>query len=198
VHNRDEGELEDDVLAARGGDADSWARLVERFAGLIWSVARNEGLSATDAAEVSQTTWLRLAEHIDDVHDPERLGAWLVTTARREAQRLGRVGAHYVLTDPWQYLDMTSADEADLALLSAERDVAIQHAMTLLPGRCRGLLAALVVEEPPMSYAQVSAATGMPVGSVGPTRGRCLEQLRVLIERVEGETRLEPAKGLRS
>jgi RNA polymerase sigma factor (sigma-70 family) len=186
-------ELRADVISARDGDADAWGRIVDRFAGLIWSVARSDGLSTADAAEVSQTTWLRLAEHIGEVQDPERLGAWLVTTTRREAMRVGKVGARYVLTDPWQYLDMSSSEEVDVALLNSERDVALQQALGLLPIRCRRLLAALVAEEPPLSYAEVSAATGMPIGSVGPTRGRCLDRLRVLIEQVEAQPSSEPA-----
>ena len=181
-----ESELEHSVNGAMVGDSAAWDDLVERFSGLIWAVARGQGLSPTDAAEVSQTTWLRLAEHIGEINDPLRVGGWLATTARREAIRIAQLGARYVLVDPWEYVDQTATeDELDVDLVTKERDLVVQQALAMLPARCRELLTALVIADPPLSYKQVSEDSEMAIGSVGPTRGRCLEHLRELIADVE-------------
>lgn len=181
-----ESELEHSVNGAMVGDSAAWDDLVDRFSGLIWAIARGQGLSPTDAAEVSQTTWLRLAEHISEITEPIRVGAWLATTARREANRIARLGARYVLVDPWEYFEeSTGGEELGDELLVKERDLVIQHALALLPARCRELLTALVLADPPLSYKQLSEGADMAMGSIGPTRGRCLEHLRELIASVE-------------
>jgi RNA polymerase sigma factor (sigma-70 family) len=181
-----ESELERSVNGAMFGDSAAWDDLVDRFSGLIWAIARGQGLSPTDAAEVSQTTWLRLAEHISEITEPVRVGAWLATTARREANRIARLSARYVLVDPWEYFDeSTGEEELGSELLVRERDLVIQHALALLPARCRELLTALVVADPPLSYKQLSEGAEMAIGSIGPTRARCLEHLRELIASVE-------------
>lgn len=192
-------DVEQLVTSAANGDSRAWDTLVDRFAGLIWSVARAQGLAAADASEVSQTTWLRLAEHIGTIKDPARIPAWLATTARREAIRVSRLGARHILVDPWEHLDVSNGDEdVDAEVMGQERDLAIQRAMALLPDRCRELLYALVAQDPPVPYATISERHGMPVGSIGPTRARCLEHLRELLEVVEAEskTRSPVAEGL--
>ena len=98
-------EVRDLVERAASGDWEAWSELVDRFANLIWSVARSVGLNASDAADVSQTTWLRFCEHLGDLNDPSRAGAWLATTARREAIRVSRLGARQVVVDPWTWLE---------------------------------------------------------------------------------------------
>jgi RNA polymerase sigma factor (sigma-70 family) len=178
------------VLVARAAsdDADAWSDLVERFGGLIWSIARSVGLTESDAADVSQTTWLRLSEHLDDFHDPSRVGAWLATTARREAIRVSRLGARSVLVDPWSWLERPDAgvEELDTHLLARERDLMVQRAVADLPDRCRRLLLAASVD-PPSSYEALSERLDMPIGSIGPTRARCLKHLARLIEGLEGD-----------
>src|SRR5437588_7795752 len=87
------------VEGARQGDQSCWDALVDQFSGLIWSVARGFGLNRADAAEISQITWLRLAEHLDRIEQPDRVGAWLVTTARRECLRQRRLHGRLVLVD---------------------------------------------------------------------------------------------------
>lgn len=184
------------VEAAASGDGEAWSAIVDRFAGLIWSVARAQGLSGADASDVSQTTWLRFAEHLGRLREPGRAGSWLATTARREAQRVSRAGSRDILVDPWADLDVDDgASEADASLLQRERDLVVQEAVASLPGRCRELLTALVAE-PPLSYSDISDRTGMPVGSIGPTRSRCLEHLRQLIARIESAPSL-PRVGAR-
>lgn len=174
------------VRGAAQGDRVAWGDLVDRFAGLIWAIAKSQGLDDSDAKEVSQTTWLRLAEHIDRLTDPHKLAAWLTTTAKRESIRLGRLGARQVLVDPWSMLGRVEEDAVSLdsTLLREEEDILVQQAMALMPSRCRELLTRLVASDEPPSYSSLSAESGIPVGSIGPTRNRCLEQLRRLLSEV--------------
>jgi len=170
------------VETAAAGDAQAWCGLVDRFAGLIWSIARSYGLDASDAADVSQTTWLRLAEHLGTIRDPERVGSWLATTTRHEAARIARLGNRDVLVDPWGELDRIEGKEAEPStrLIAQERDLEVQQAVAMLPARCQRLLTALL-EEPPLAYAELSERLEVPIGSIGPTRARCLEHLRKIL-----------------
>ena len=166
------------VGAAGRGDDAAWEALVERFSGLIWAVARGHGLSATDAADVSQTCWLRLAEHLGCIRDPQRIGAWLATTARNESVNLLRHARRWAALSDERDAALP-VEPADVAarLLEGERDVALWRAFNSLPPRCKTLLRVLTTDPAP-SYVEVSAVLGMPVGSIGPTRGRCLQSLR--------------------
>jgi RNA polymerase sigma factor (sigma-70 family) len=181
-------EVHELVRRAASGDPDAWSALVDRFADLVWSVARSVGLSAPDAADVSQTTWLRFCEHVGELRDPSRAGAWLATTARREAVRVSRLGSRQVVVDPWDWLGRADAgaDEVDHQLLVRERDILVQYALAVLPGRCRALLLG-VAEDPPVPYRELAERLGLAEGSIGPARGRCLEQLRRVIEELERE-----------
>jgi RNA polymerase sigma factor (sigma-70 family) len=174
------------VVAAAGGDAAAWQLLVGRFSGLVWSITRAYRLSSADAADVFQTTWLRLAEHIRRIDNPERVGAWLATAARRECLQSIRMSARTVPTDDLELLDhsLDGENPTEEAVLRAEReredaDLAadLWLAAERLPGRCRELLRVLMASPPP-SYAEVAAALDLPVGSIGPTRARCLQRLR--------------------
>jgi RNA polymerase sigma factor (sigma-70 family) len=166
------------VRAAGRGDDAAWEALVERFSGLIWAVARGHGLSAADAADVSQTCWLRLAEHLERIRDPQRLGAWLATTARNESVNLLRHARRCVaLGEDGEVAMPAECTDVAARLLDGERDVALWRAFESLPPRCKTLLRVLTMDPAP-SYVEVSAALGMPVGSIGPTRGRCLQSLR--------------------
>lgn len=161
--------------------------IVDRYADLVWSVARSFRLGTADAADVSQTTWLRLVEHLNDIRDSARLGAWLATTARREALALLRRSGHTVLTgDPWR-LDVADpvAEPPDGALIRTENAVGVRHAFVQLSQRCQQLLRVLLADPAP-SYAEVGAALGMPIGSIGPARARCLDGLRRRLASHEG------------
>ena len=163
------------VTAATAGDQEAWAALVERYTSLLWSVARSYRLPEADASDVVQTTWLRLVEHLDRIADPERLPGWLATTVRRECMRLVRRAgreAYAALADV-----PDDAPALDAALLSDERDAALWRAFAELGDFCRQLLRVLMADPPP-AYAEVSAALDIPVGSIGPTRARCLAKLR--------------------
>jgi RNA polymerase sigma factor (sigma-70 family) len=165
------------VRAAAGGDQQAWSVLVDRYAKLVWAIARNHRLCADDASEVSQTTWLRLSEHIDRLQDPSKVGGWLATTARHESLRVLRAAGRQIpMSDDMPELD-GPAVEIDDALLRSERDSLLWLAFSHLPARDQALLR-LLVSDPMPSYEEISAAMGMPVGSVGPTRARCLERLR--------------------
>jgi RNA polymerase sigma factor (sigma-70 family) len=179
----DTGQL---VRGAVGGDEVAWRGLVTRFSGLVWAIARAHRLGNADAADVFQTTWLRLAEHIGRIEHPDRVGAWIATAARRECLQSLRSSAKVVLTDDAERLDLTPAggNPTEDAVLAAEQEkedadraAALWRAFSRLPSRCRELLRVLMASPPP-SYAEVAAALGLPLGSIGPTRARCLARLR--------------------
>ena len=187
------------VRAAVDGDQAAWERLVSQFAGLVWSVARAHGLSECDAADVTQTTWLRLAEHLDRIREPERVGGWLATTARNESLRVLRQG-HRSVPSGVELGDDADPTQAppERALLRHERNVTLWRAFEALPTLCRSLLRVLI-SDPAPSYADVSAALDMPVGSIGPRRARCLDRLRGAIMNDTRDGREVPgASGARS
>jgi RNA polymerase sigma factor (sigma-70 family) len=144
----------------------------------VWSVARSHGLSTADAADVSQTTWLRLAEHAHGIHHPERIAGWLATTARNESIRILRSGHRDIPVGAREEVPMDE-DASDVAthLLEEERDKELMKAFEKLPSRCKTLLRVLTAAPAP-SYAEASEVLEMPIGSIGPTRARCLEHLR--------------------
>jgi RNA polymerase sigma factor (sigma-70 family) len=169
--------LEALMHSAQAGDEVAWGAIVDRFAGLVWATTRAHRLSTADAADVTQTTWLRLIEHLDRIHDPERLGAWLATTARHECLRLIRLRGRELPTDEPSLFDSPTEHHLDRRLLTRERDCALQRALATVGERCQALLRLLASAEPP-SYEEIGAALSMPVGAIGPTRARCLEKLR--------------------
>jgi RNA polymerase sigma factor (sigma-70 family) len=171
--------LEDLVRAAADGDQAAWEAIVDRFGGLVWATARAHRLSQSDASDVAQTTWLRLVENLDRIREPERVGAWLATTARRESLRLIRLRAREMATDDADVFESPTEDAPELALMRTERDSALWRAFQQVSDRCQALLRLLVSEEEP-SYEAIGAALNMPVGAIGPTRMRCLEKLRRL------------------
>jgi RNA polymerase sigma factor (sigma-70 family) len=171
------------VRCAAAGDLQAWERLVDQFARLIWSITVEFKLGESDAADVAQTTWLRLLEHIDRLEYPERVGSWLAATARHECLRCVAARKRVVLGHDDS--DLTSAlvhgPEIDERLLADERAQVVREALSSLPGRWQRLLE-LLMADPPASYAEISDQLGLPIGSIGPTRGRCLAQLRVLLQ----------------
>jgi RNA polymerase sigma factor (sigma-70 family) len=167
------------VRAAAAGDPDAWQALVDRFGDLVWSIARAKGLSRVDAADVVQTAWLRLVDNLDHLREPDRVGGWLAATARHESIRVSRLRQRSVPTDDAGVFDRSSDADDDPArgIVRRERDAALHELMADLPGRWRDLLE-LLMADPAMSYADVATGLGVPVGSIGPTRQRCLRALR--------------------
>ena len=172
--------LEDLVRGAAAGDQAAWNELVERFQGLVWATARSYRLSRADAADVAQTTWLRLVENLDRIREPERLAGWLATTARREALRHLRLHGRELASDEADLFESPVDDPLEVALLAEERDTALWRAFAQLSERCQTLLRLLVSEDEP-SYEAISAALDMPIGAIGPTRMRCLDKLRSFV-----------------
>ncbi len=175
------------LAAAAAGDDQAWAAIVDRYADLVWSIGRSFRLGPADAADVSQTTWLRLVEHLGDIRESRRLGAWLATTARREALALLRRSRQSVpVGESWQ-LDSADllADPPEGGLLRGERATGVRAAFRQLSERCQQLLRVLLADPAP-TYAEVGAALGVPIGSIGPARARCLDGLRRHLTGLEG------------
>ena len=195
VHPDDVGVL---VRSAASGDKTAWTALVAHFSGLVWSIARAHRLGSADAEEVFQITWLRLIENVSRLKDPERVGAWLATTARNESVKVIRLGARTTITDSPYVLDRASDEESpeNVVLESEEGSARMRRTRQLwsafhqLPGRCQQLLRMLIASPPP-SYADIAALLEIAIGSIGPTRGRCLQRLRALL--AESEAADSPA-----
>ncbi len=170
------------VSRAAAGEPDAWVTLIDRFSGMVLSVARGNGLNSTDAADVSQTVWLRLVEHLGRIENPDRVAGWLATTTRRESQRFRRNASRDVLVDDDDALEPRwPADGADSAILALESERRLADACARLPTRCRQMVALLLAEEE-LTYKELAVALDMPHGSIGPTRMRCLKCLRHLYE----------------
>jgi RNA polymerase sigma factor (sigma-70 family) len=178
------GTLRDLLARVRAGDARAWEALTDRYSPLLWSIARGLGLGRADAADAVQTTWLRLVENLDGIREPDRVGSWLATTVRRECYELSRRAARVRPVEPggpdgWDGLP-SAADPLDAALLRDERDAALWRAVSALKPACQALLRVMMTDPPP-SYAEVSTALDIAVGSIGPTRQRCLKCLREIL-----------------
>ncbi|MFK4086015.1 RNA polymerase sigma factor [Kribbella sp. NPDC020789] len=169
------------VIQAASGDQGAWSRLVDHYARLVWAVTRSFRLSDSDAADVSQMVWLRLLEHIHRV-DPERVGAWLVVTTRRECLRVLAFRKRVLLTYESTTFEEQPGDqpELDAGMLALERAADVREALETLPDRWQQLLGMLMAD-PPAPYAEISQKIGIPIGSIGPIRGRCLDKLRLLL-----------------
>src|SRR4051812_45438917 len=175
---RGERGTEELVAAAAAGEPQAWTQLIDRYAVLIRSVCRAHRLCDADAEDVAQLTWLRAVEHIGRLRDPDRFGAWVGTTARRECLRVlqGRKRVVPTCDEVRNPLFAAHVDEEEIAVAAERRD-AVRQALTVLPTKQRTLLRLLHSEREP-SYDTISAELDMPVGSIGPTRGRALERLR--------------------
>lgn len=167
------------------GSSDAWNELVDRYGRLVWSVTRSFRLDEATAADVSQTVWLRLTENCERIHKPEKLASWLATTTRNEALKVVRQRQR---TAPAEMMD----DTPDLFTRSAEERLVDDEtlaeaidAFVQLSDDCRQLLR-LLCAVPAIEYATISEMIGRPVGSIGPTRRRCLDNLRSLMTDSEG------------
>jgi RNA polymerase sigma factor (sigma-70 family) len=173
------------IHRAAEGDPTAWNAIVDEFAGLLWSVVRGFRLNEAQSADAVQTTWLRLVEHIADLREPEHVAGWLKTTAHRVCLQVIRQGGREQLTD-WEEdrgpvsgvrYEGPDEDGPEAAAMRQEQQVLVRRALAELPDRHRQLME-LLVASPPISYQDISARLGMPVGSIGPTRARILAHLR--------------------
>ena len=167
------------MTRAANGDKQAWETLVERYAPLIWSTCRRYQLSSADAADIGQAIWLQLMDQLGKVRDLAALTGWLAATTQRECgkvrraahgpQAAGKALAAETIPD-----DQTGNAEQELL---GERHATLREAFVGLPPCCQQLIA-LLAQDPPASYAQISTRLGIPEGSIGPSRARCLNKLR--------------------
>lgn len=183
---RDDPSVIDLVSRANSGDRTAWDQLVDRYAPLVWGICRRFRLSRADADDVGQGVWLRLVEQLPTIRDPAALPGWLATTTRRECLRVVRTGQRRdeherpLSPDTAAALARRDASEADLPeaeLLEFERRAALREALASVPAHCQQLLL-LLIQDPPLPYAEIGARLQLPIGSIGPNRGRCLAALR--------------------
>jgi len=166
------------VAAAAVGDEAAWNALVDRFSPLVYAIVQGFRINAADAEDVNQTVWLRLVEHLGRLREPERVGAWIATTTRNECLRALRLARRQVPTEDDAVFERADPGERpDDRLLLSERDGELWRLFEGLPERCKQLLR-VVIADPAPSYDEVASAVGLSVGSIGPTRARCLKQLR--------------------
>jgi RNA polymerase sigma factor (sigma-70 family) len=170
------------ALVARvcGSDQEAWHELVERYAPLVWSICARYQLDRGDIDDVGQTVWLLLVENIRNLREPAALPGWLATTTRHECLRTLRAGRRLDL-DGLPPEDQLPADPfavpVEQDVIEAERNAALRAAFAELTDGCHELIS-MLIRDPPIEYTSISATLGIPVGSIGPTRARCLDKLR--------------------
>ena len=166
------------VTRAAGGDQQAWNELIERYAPLVWAICTRYRLSNHDIEDVGQSVWLLLVAQLGKLREPAALPGWLAITTKRECLRV------VTATRKSQQLGSTVDDALvadkhaiDEEILIAERNAALRMAFAELPPHGQHLLA-MLFRDPPCSYSEISATLGIPIGSIGPQRARCLERLR--------------------
>jgi RNA polymerase sigma factor (sigma-70 family) len=175
------------VAACLRGNGGAWQDLVDRYQGLVYSIPTRAGLSADDTAEVFQGVFALLLEHLGSIKEPQALAAWLITTTRREVWRLlrrrARESAEGDMAEAIQAADRWRQGSAAEETLWADQ-VLVHEALGLVGERCRRLLELLYLDGASPTYEEISARLRMPVGSIGPTRARCLEKMRGILRRM--------------
>jgi RNA polymerase sigma factor (sigma-70 family) len=179
------------LIACRRGDHSSWEKLVDRYQRLIYTIPRRAGLNEEQAGDVFQEVFVTLYEKVDAIEDPDRLHAWLVTTARRKTWRwLSKERSLHAAQAGDAHMDEEAvgsiADTAalpDEILMRLEQQHLVRLAVNALDRRCRELLTMLYYQPEPAPYAEIAAALGTSEGSIGPTRARCLKKLLQLLEK---------------
>lgn len=162
----------------RGGDRRAMDELVRIMTPVLWHVSRAYGLERALAEDVVQTTWTTLMTRHESIEDPRAVSGWLTTCARREAWRSARAHRRDIIAEPADLEPLGGESEStEEHTIRSERDRSLWRAVAALDERCRRLLRVVAFEDRP-DYAQLSADLGMPIGSIGPTRGRCLAKLR--------------------
>jgi RNA polymerase sigma factor (sigma-70 family) len=170
------------LQACRRGEARAWQQVLDRYERLVYSIPLNFGLRHSDADDVVQTTFTALLKSLDAIQDEERLGAWLATVARRQTWKLVE-RRRRESPDDHSNLDRVSTD--DDARATVERLEWLHQGLALMDDRCRALLSSLYFDESEPAYTDVAEKFGIPVGSIGPTRARCLQKLRTHLEALQ-------------
>jgi RNA polymerase sigma factor (sigma-70 family) len=168
-------------IRARGGDAGAFDVLVRDLNPLLWHVVRAQGLGSDEAADIVQTTWLELVQRMRDIRSPQPPTGWLVTTARRQAWHVRSRQRSRAQQAGETIADVPDAGAGPRGLLEAsERQRVLWWHVQRLSDRCRELLRIVAFVDRP-DYDAVADALAMPGGSIGPTRGRCLDTLRTAL-----------------
>jgi RNA polymerase sigma factor (sigma-70 family) len=170
------------LVRAANGETAALNEIVRELNPLLWHVARGEGLGAEESADVVQTSWLELLRRLHEIRSPQALTSWLITTTRREAWRVRELSRRQATDGTAQLESAPDPDPGAIErLLADERDRVLWRHVQRLPERCRTLLR-IVAHVARPDYAAVAKALGMPIGSIGPTRGRCLAKLREMLQ----------------
>jgi RNA polymerase sigma factor (sigma-70 family) len=173
-----------DLLSCAGdGDPTAWEEILRRYSTLVWATVRSFRLQEADTLDAVQTTWLRLAGNAHEIRHPQRLGAWLATTARRECLRILR---HITtIQHSSQTIQEAASDPStgpEHITIEAETARSLWEHVDELPPRRRTVLRALFTDDP-QPYSQIATTTGIPPGGIGPTRNRALRQLREKLDK---------------
>lgn len=165
----------------RAGDPEALEELVARMTPVLWHVVRAYRLPSEVAEDVVQATWLALVRRRDQIADPAAVGRWLTVTARRAAWRISAHAARDHSVDPTDLEPLAPAERsAESQAVESDERSRLWQAVAALDERCQRLLR-VVAFSPRPDYAALSGTLGMPVGSIGPTRGRCLAKLRAAL-----------------
>jgi RNA polymerase sigma factor (sigma-70 family) len=167
------------VARAAAGDQGAWNDIIERYAPLVWSICNRYRLSSNDVEDVGQTVWLRLVEQLGNLREPAALPGWLATTTQRECVRVLRAARRPDQAGlvPEDLESLPGPAQIEQEIMTAQTHAALRAAFAELPVRCRQLLA-MLMSDPPLSYSEISTILQVPIGSIGPERGRCLQRLR--------------------
>ncbi|QDU69515.1 RNA polymerase sigma factor [Engelhardtia mirabilis] len=179
---------EDDQLFAgvRDGRIDAWERFVVRFGPIVRAAARRAGLRGDAVDDAEQSTWTVLLRHASHIREPRSIPAWVITTATREAWRMGSLKAREHEVGQGRRADLglpTTAAAADELPARLEQVQLVRDEVARLDGRCRALLTTLFLDPATPSYEEIASRLGIPAGSIGPTRQRCLARLALALER---------------
>lgn len=179
------------IAACLSGSAPAWDTLIDRYESLLFTVAICMGLSRPDAEDVFQNVCLLLLDHLGELRDTTRLSGWLVTTTKREALRMRRQPGSVLLSGVPEHAwnrqsTRTAGSDADSSpeatVIALEERQRVRQALLRLPEQCCQLLSLLYCHQPPYSYAETAHRLALPLGAIGPSRARCLQKLRKILE----------------
>lgn len=172
--SRDDASL---VAACLSGDARAWSSLVDRYGPVVWAIAKRASLSPDDQAEVFQNAWIVAVEELPRLREPAAFAGWISQIARHQSLRIRR--GYGIARKSMAHVAREDVDESrpeePVAVLDERRKVG--DAVSRIGRKCADLLRALYYEDPPPAYTEIAKRLGMRIGSIGPTRARCLEKL---------------------
>ena len=181
-----EGEHQDEVLVREcvKGNKLAWSALIDKYKGLVFSIPMKRGFSREDANEIFQSVCLTLLNEISNLREPRALAAWLITSTSHQCLGLRRKQGRFVGGEIHENERAEDPDRLpDKLLQELEREQILRQVISEQSPECRRLIELLFFKNPPMPYAQAAKALGLATGSIGATRGRCLEKLRQALDR---------------